>query len=281
MFFRLSALLTKVSNFKELSKMNYKKKFLKIIGVSLFVTVFAVIQVFAQPSDAQLKKQLTNPKTVSVTLTGAGTREWSSTYKKYIWTRYFTVKLKTDTSGEVLVVKGYAAYDIVGGRYIFWRTFTSGNSYEGKKPPTVTEINQALETAELRDFNYNGNVIGEYESMKISDEPDWEWHTPDSVSFNVVAVFNLTGKGRYGREAWYTPPPGSKAVDRVEAVLRIRLYRDGAKLPWRGVHVSDRIPTSAGANTIAERIKLIERKEYPEAQFRQMPKMSVIPKLTQ
>lgn len=257
------------------------KNFLKLFGAALFFAAFGAMQIFAQPSNAQLKKVLTSPKTVSVTLGGAGKIEWSKTYKKYMWTRSFTAKLKTDTPGEILVVTGYAAYDVMGGRYVYWRTFTSGNSYEGKKNPTVAEINQALETAELRDFNYNGNVIGEYESMKISDEPDWEWHTTDSVSFNVIAVFHLTDRGRYGSEAWYSPPSGFKAVDRVEAVLRIRLYRDGAKLPWRGINVSDRIPTSARANTIAERIKLLERKEYAENQFKQMPKMNRIPKLSQ
>lgn len=261
--------------------MIYKTFLLKIIGASFFAAVLAVIQGFAQPSDAQLKKQLTSPKTISVTLNGAGAREWSSTYKKYVWTRYFTARLKTDTPGEILVVKGYAAYDIVGGRYVFWRTFTSGNSYEGKKNPTVEEINQALETAKLDDFNYNGNVIGEYESMKLAAEPEWEWHTTDSVSFNVVAVYNLHNNGgRYFGEKYYRAESGFEQVNRVESVLRIRLYRDGAKLPWRGVHVSTRIPTSAGANTIDERIKLLERKEYREAQFKQMPKMSEIPKLT-
>ena len=224
---------------------------------------------------------MTSAKTVSVTLGSPGKIEWSSTYKKYVWSRYFTAKLKTETPGEILVVKGYASYDVMGGRYVFWRTFTSSNNYEGKKNPPASEINQALETAELRDFNYNGAVIGEYETMKLAAEPDWEWHTTDSFSFNVVARFRLDGKGRYGREAWYTPPAGFKAIDRVEAFLRIRLYRDGAKLPWRGVHVSDRIPTSAGANTIAERIRLLERKEYPEAEVKQMARMSKIPLLTQ
>lgn len=261
--------------------MNYRKFFLQTVIITVFSGIFTASQIFAQPSDAQTKKHLWSPKTVSITFDGRGAMEWSKTYKKYVWSRYFTAKLKTDTPGEFLLVKGYASYDVMGGRYVFWRTFTSGNSYEGKKNPSPSEINQALETAELRDFNYNGNVIGEYESMKISGEPDWEWHTTDSVSFNVVAVFHIVAKGRYGREAWYSPPRGMKAVDRVEAVLRIRLYRDGAKLPWRGVHVSDRIPISAGANTIDERIKLLERKEMPEAQFRQMPEMSRIPKLSQ
>jgi len=261
--------------------MKNKKSIFCILSLALIVCGLSASQTFAQPTDAQLKKQLTSAKTVSITLNSPGKIEWSSTYKKYVWSRYFTAKLRTDTAGEFLIVKGYASYDVMGGRYVFWRTFTSSNSYEGRKNVTASEINQALETAELRDFNYNGAVIGEYETMKLAAAPDWEWHTTNSVSFNVVAVFRLDGKGRYGREAWYTPPAGFKAVDRVEAFLRIRLYRDGAKLPWRGVHVSDYIPTSAGSNSIAERIRLLERKEYPEAQVKQMARMSKIPLLTQ
>ena len=253
-----------------------------------FALLFAIVvlgmtvsRMNAQPSEAKIKKDVMGPKTISLTLGGPGTIEWSSTYKKYVWSRNFTAKVKTDTPGEILIVKGYASYDVMGGHYVYWRTFTSSNSYAGMKDPTIAEINQALEKAEIRDFNYNGRVLGEYISMKIAAEPDWEWHTPDSTSFNVVAVFQLIHRGRYGTEAWYTPPAGSEAVDRVEAILRIRLYREGSKLPWSGVHVSSRIPTSSGANTIAERILLLERKEVPADQVRQMPRMTRVPVLTQ
>jgi hypothetical protein len=259
--------------------MNNKKSIFCIFTLALLVTLFNAGETFAQPTAAQLKKQLTTAKTVSITLNGSGTIEWSSTYKKYVWSRYFTAKLKTDTPGEFLIVKGYASYDVMGGRYVFWRTFTSSNSYEGKKSPTVAEINQGLETAELRDFNHNNEVIGEYESMKLAAAPDWEWHTSNSVSFNVVAVFRRDALGRYGNELYYSPPQGFRGVDRVESVLRIRLYRDGAKLLWRGVHVGDLIPTSAGSNTVAKRINLLERKEYPEAEYKQMARMTRIPKL--
>lgn len=116
--------------------------------------------------------------------------------------------------------------------------------------------------------------------MKIAAEPDWEWHTQDSVSFNIVAVFWIDNDGKsYDREPWYNAPAGYEAIDKVEAFQRIRLYRDGANQPWRGVHVSNRIPTSS--RTIAEKIKLLERKDYPEAKVRQMARMSKIPLLTQ
>jgi hypothetical protein len=117
--------------------------------------------------------------------------------------------------------------------------------------------------------------------MKLAADPDWEWHTTNSVSFNVVAVFSIDidGGRRYSDKDWYQPPAGFGTIDRVEAHLRIRLYRDGATQPWRGIHVSDRIPTPDGR--IAEKIRFLARKEYPEAQFRQMARMSKIPQLTQ
>lgn len=261
--------------------MKNKNTILYILSLAFFVLIANAGAAHAQPSTAQLKKLFTIPGAVSVVVHKPGKREWSSTYKKYVWNVWFTVKRKTETPGVFVTVKGYSSFDIVGGKYIYWRDFISENTYDGQKNPTVAEINQALTTGDLRDFNYNGNVIGEYESMKLSAEPDWEWHTQNSVSFNVAAVFYLTDRGRYGSESWYSPPTGFKAVDRVESALRIRLYRDGANLPWRGINVSDRIPTFVGSNTIEERIKLLERKELSEAEFRQRAKMTKIPILTQ
>ncbi|HYJ87477.1 MAG TPA: hypothetical protein VEW46_15560 [Pyrinomonadaceae bacterium] len=106
-----------------------------LIGSGGFVSA-----VSAQPTDAQIKKDLTGPKTVSVVLGKPGTREWSSTYKKYVWNRNFTAKLKTEDPQIFVIVKGYASYDIIGGRFVFWRTFTTSNSYEGLSNPTAADV---------------------------------------------------------------------------------------------------------------------------------------------
>ncbi|MDQ3798958.1 MAG: hypothetical protein M3384_05875 [Acidobacteriota bacterium] len=241
-------------------------------------------RVFAQPTDAQLKKQLTGKDTVSVTLGGRGKIEWSSTYKKHIWTRNFTAKLKTKTPGEFLTVRGYAAYDVTGGRYVFWRTFTSSNSYEGRKSPTVAEINQALERAQVRDFDNNGSIIGEFESLKLYADPVWEWHTPNSVSFYAVAVFRqLYNGGSYSGEPSHRWCSGCQTVDKIESILRIRLYRDDVNQPWSGIHVrrysKGAIYNSKGAVIRSER--LLERKDYPDAAVRQMPRLSKAPLMTE
>lgn len=187
-------------------------------------------QVAAQPSDAEITKQLTHPKTVSVTLGKPGTREWSSTYKKYVWNRHFTAKLKTDDPDVFVIVKGYASYDIVGGKYAFWRTFTTSNSYEGIPDPTAAEVQALIKKFGLEQFlgNYNFNhVIGQVESIGLAAEPKFQWHTPNSVSFNVTAVYTERTNDVGGKE-------------RVSRTLEIRLYRDNPKQDWLRMMSTDR-----------------------------------------
>lgn len=252
----------------------------------LLLLTLSATQIFAQPGDAQLKKQLTSPRTVTVTLGAPGKIEWSSTYKKYMWTRSFTARLKTDTPGEILVVRGYAAYDVMGGRYVYWRTFTSSNNYEGKKNPTVAEINQALEQMDLRRFASDpDSYIGEFESFRIAPDADWEWHTPDSVSFNVVAVYRVIFNGRHydneEEQAPYQYRQGFKAIDKVESLLRLRLYRKGANLPWSNVGVSSTIRNPQNRGYLMEVKKLLERNILPDSQVERMPRMSKVPLLRQ
>jgi len=192
--------------------------------VVLMVAGFANA-VSAQPTDAELKKQLTHAKTVSVTLGKPGTREWSSTYKKYVWNRHFTAKLKTEVPEVFVIVKGYASYDIIGGRHVFWRTFTSSNNYEGIPDPTASEVQALITRFGLEQFigNYTFNqVIGKVESIGLSDQPEFEWHTPNSVSFNVIAVYTERTNDIGGKE-------------RLARTFEIRLYRDNPKQEWKSL----------------------------------------------
>ncbi|HRA41961.1 MAG TPA: hypothetical protein PK108_15580 [Pyrinomonadaceae bacterium] len=258
-----------------------KRKF--IIVAPLLVVLMMSLGALAsmgQPSVAQLKKDLMGPKTVSITFGAPGTVAWSSTYKKYTWTRNFKAKVRTDTPGEFIIVEGYAAYDVVGGRYRFWRSFTSSNTYEGKSNPTIAEINQAFQTAQISEFNNGNSIIGEYESLRLAPDPDWEWHAPNSVSFNVVGVFRaIYFDGSYNGEPMHSSPSGYKAVDRIEAVRRIRLYRDGPNLPWSSVGVSNQIRNEAGY--LVRSHKLLDRKEYRQEEIYTLPRMTRIPLLTQ
>lgn len=196
----------------------------KILIILSLVIAFASLA-WAQPSDAQIKKQLTGAGTVSVTLGSAGKKEWSSTYSKYIWTRSFTTKIKTDEPGIFVIVRGYAAYDIVGGRYAYWRTFTTSNSYEGIPDPTAADVEGLIEKFGVEEFMgnyYFRRIVGHLESIRLADEPGCEWHTPNSVSFDVVAVYTERKNDIGGRE-------------RLARTFRIRLYRDSPKEAWKSL----------------------------------------------
>lgn len=205
------------------------------VGALVLIGAGLVSEASAQPSDAQITKDLTHAKTVSVTLGKPGTREWSSTYKKYVWDRNFTAKLKTEDLGIFVIVKGSASYDIIGGRFVFWRTFTTSNSYEGIPDPTAADVQDLVSKFGLEQFlgNYYFNhVIGKVESIGLSDEPNFQWHTPNSVSFNVTAIYTERTNDVGGKE-------------RLARIFEIRLYRDNPKQAWLRM-----MSTSRGKKTL-------------------------------
>lgn len=202
-----------------------KKSFMFLMCVLALFTVGFLTEVAAQPSDAQIKKDLTGAKTVSVTLGKPGKIEWSKTYKKFVWTRSFTAKVKTDDPDIFVIVKGYGSYDVMGGRYVFWRSFTTSNSYEGISDPTASDVQTLITKFGAEQFigNYDFNrIIGKIESIGLADEPKFQWHTPNSVSFNVVAVFTKRTNDVGGRE-------------RIARTYEIRLYRDNVKAAWKNL----------------------------------------------
>lgn len=208
----------------------------KPFGIRVLVSAFfvcglgAVSEVAAQPTDAELKKQLTHAKTVSVTLGKPGTREWSSTYKKWVWNRHFTAKLKTDDADIFVIVKGYASYDIIGGRTVYWRTFTTSNSYEGIPDPSAADVQALIGKFGVEKFlgSYFDRVIGKVESIGLAAEPEFEWHTVNSVSFNFTSVYTERTNDVGGKE-------------RISRTQRVRLYRDTPKAEWKSLLVTNDI----------------------------------------
>lgn len=184
--------------------------------------------VFAQPSPAQIKKDISGPKTVSVTFNSPGKIEWDSAYKKYIWSRYFTATVKTDEPGVLLKVIGFAAYDVMGGRYVYWRTFTSSNSFSGIPNPTPADVQALIKRFGVKefvgDYIYRFQLVGSVESIGLAPDPKFEWHTPNSVSLNVVGVYTKKGNGN-------TAPN-----EHGQQTFRVRLYRDNTKAEWNGVY---------------------------------------------
>lgn len=196
-----------------------------MISLTLLVSLAFTGKVAAQPSDAQLRKQLSSANTISLTFGKPGKIEWSSTYSKYIWTRGFTEKLKSDEPGVSVILTGYAAYDVRGGRYVYWQYFITSQEFAGIPSPTAADVQKLLEKFGLEGFMGKAHfrrVVGKVESINLADQPRFEWHTPNSVSFNMVAVYAKRIDDVGGKE-------------RISRVFRIRLYRDQINAEWKDI----------------------------------------------
>lgn len=202
--------------------MKIKYSTLIFLAATLIFVGLGAVEISAQPSDAQIKKDVGGGKAVSVTLFKPGKRVWSSTYSKYVWEIGFQSKLKTDTAGVFVIVTGTASYDIIGGRYVYWRTFVSENYYEGIPNPTNDVLEKLIEKVgpEKIMMAYFYKVEGKVESIKLAEKPLFEWHTPNSVSFNVTAIYMEKGDG-------YDEP-----TQRLARTFRVRIYRDDVKAEW-------------------------------------------------
>lgn len=201
------------------------------IILNIFVAValtfsIGITCVSAQPSTAQVKKDVAGPKTISVTVLGKGTRVWSKGYSKYVWDVPYAAKVKSEEPGVNILVEATASYDIVGGRYVYWKSFVGSNLFEGIPNPTEAEV-----AALLQKFGAQPIMMGEFysavkiEGIKLADKPRFEWHNLNSVSFTVYATFT--------EQVNYT------TTRRIAKPYRARLYRDGKTMPWKSIGQSD------------------------------------------
>jgi hypothetical protein len=191
----------------------------------LLVLAFGAVVANAQPSDAEIIKDLTAPKTVKVTLGKPGKLEFFKTYTKWAWSRDFQSKLQSDYPDIFVIVKGYIVYDVVAGKYTKWRTFTTSNSYEGLPDPTAGDVKGLIDKFGVEKFmgqyHYN-HIVGKLESIDLDPEPKFEWHTPQSVSFNVTAVYTERTNDVGGKQ-------------RLARTFRIRLYSPAPKAAWNNL----------------------------------------------
>ena len=203
-----------------------RSRILLSMFIAAVVLAIGVNAANAQPSAAQVKKDVSGPKTVSVTVLGRGTRVWSKGYSKYVWDVPYTAKVKSEEPGVNILVEATASYDIAGGRYVYWKSFVGSNLFEGIPNPTEAEV-----AALLQKFGPQPIMMGEFysavkiEGIKLADKPRFEWHNLNSVSFTVYATFT--------EQVNYT------TTRRIAKPYRARLYRDGKTMPWKSIGQSD------------------------------------------
>jgi len=248
----------------------------------LIAALLAGTSVLAQtpPSPAQIKKDLMNPGVVEIVIRGNGSLEKFVENRAVVneYYRSVTVRRKTDKPGITVDVIGDVVYRHIGGRWVFRKMRLAGNTYGGIKNPTVSELNRLVATLKPDDVDNSWReFVGEIESIKIYSYPRWEWHTPNSVSFNIVMVHSQV---LHSGVSWE-----EVVLARVERIQRWRIYRDGEGQPWKGM-----TRTKAGGkgdlmrgenNEQIQMFKILESKNMTRAQSDKMPRPTRVTSITE
>jgi hypothetical protein len=149
--------------------------------------------VVAQPSDADIKKQITNAGTKSIKITKTtGTRQWNSDIGNWEWVRGVEVVRKSEYPGIDFVVTGDVVYQYTGvGKYSYWKFRTVSNQYYGIPNPTAKEINDFISKDWAKFYGYYYTVITKlWFQPALATEPAWTWHNPNSVEFRMKLKFD-------------------------------------------------------------------------------------------
>lgn len=176
---------------------------------------------FAQPSEAQIKKDVGNAGVLSFRFTKpTGTKQWNEDTKNWEYVRGVEVVRNSEYAGIKLIVAGDAVYQYTGGGgYSYWKFRTLSNKYEGIPNPTETEI-MSLINANPNQF-FGGRLyrmVDLLEKPHISDTPNWLWHKPTSVEFKMKAK--------------YETMLSNTETEVIEQTFNVRLYRDDIKGAW-------------------------------------------------
>lgn len=176
----------------------------------------------AQPSEAEIRKQITNAGTKHIKFTKTtGTRQWNSDTGNWEWVRGVEVIRNSDYPGIDLVVTGDVVYQYTGvGKYTYWKFRTLSNEYLGIPNPTTKEIMDFLSTDWMKFYGYYYNkIIKLYGDPVLAEQPEWTWHSPNSVSFKMKQQFDFI----------YS----NTEVKTMETIWNVRLYRDNPKDKWK------------------------------------------------
>ncbi len=190
-----------------------------VLILAALLAVPATVQ--AQPSDAQVRKDVMNPGVKRLELTSKpGTKQWNSDTGAWEFVRGVRViREYPDIEGVDLVVVGDAVYQLYGSNYKYWKFRVASNEYLGIDNPTEEEILAILnqDLGKFLGFWYN-RIVGDVREIRLADEPTWFWHKPTSVSFLMTTA--------------YDAKTSDLDVASVEQDYEVRFYRDDYQGPW-------------------------------------------------
>jgi len=214
------------------------------------------ISVLAQPSDEAVKKQITNKGTKAIKFTSpAGTRQWNEDAGNWEYVRGVEVIRTTEYPGIDLVVTGDVVYQYTGaGKYSYWKFRTLDNHYLGIPNPSQQEIADLLSSNWQKFYGFYYSTITKlHKEPLLAAEPQWIWHSPNSVEFRMSFQFDHIIRG--------------KGIETQDAIWKVRLYRDEPKAAWKNF--------IALRSEDAGDIKVLDMREYTQAQLSAFEKQTL------
>ncbi len=210
----------------------------------------------SQPSEAEIRKQITNEGTKSIKFTKTtGTRQWNSDLGNWEYVRGVEVVRKSDYPGIDLVVTGDVVYQYTGvGNYSYWKFRTLSNQYLGVPNPSAKEITDFISKDWKKFYGYYYTVITQVRQQPaLAVDPEWTWHSPNSVEFRMKVVFDHI--------------TSNTTVETLDCIWNVRFYRDNPKDPWKNM--------LAIRSEEANNLKVIEKKQYTNAQINDLRKKTL------
>ncbi len=178
----------------------------------------------AQPTDADVRKQLTNSGTKTIKFSkSTGTRQWNSDVGNWEWVRGVEIVRASEFPGIDLVVIGDAVYQNTGpNKYSYWKFRVASNEYLGIPNPTEKEVLDFVgkDWAKFYGF-YFQKITKLHSGPTLAAKPGWTWHSPNSVSFKMKLKFDHI--------------ISNTEVETVDTLWEVRLYRDDPKAPWKNM----------------------------------------------
>ncbi len=179
---------------------------------------------FSQVSDAEVIREMKSPGVISVKLTKKkGHKQWSSDYGTWEYVRGVEViREYPKKKGVTLKIVGDAVYQMYGSKYKYWKFRVISNEYLGMGTPSSQEILQLVQNNMekfVSNYWYN-KIIGDIKALYISEDPQFVWHSTNSMSLNMVAEFRAL--------------VNNTDLEDIQQTYEVRLYRDSDDQPWKG-----------------------------------------------
>jgi hypothetical protein len=226
------------------------------IALSIALCVGIVAVSYAQPTDAEVKKQLAGSGVLEVRLSkNPGVREWNADRNNWEYRKYAEVVRTTEYPGVKLLVTGAAVYQALGpGKYGYLRFAVAANRYEGIPDPGENEIQTLISTDWGKFYGYYFQKITRLvDPPRLAPDPGFDWDKPTSVSFKMKAAYDVI--------------TSNTSVETVEQIFNVKFFRDDLKSPWKS------FLSSAGQGK--DDRKLIEKSTLTAEEVKQLEKTTL------